>query len=658
MKEDINNIINTIKLLGIDMIDAAHSGHPGIVLGAAPILYTLYANHLNINPSDPKWINRDRFVMSPGHGSALLYATLFMAGYDISLEDLVLFRQLNSKTPGHPELGKTPGVDYSTGVLGEGFAAAVGMAMAEKYLSATISKSVKNQRLIDHYVYCLVSDGDLEEGISYEAANIAGMNNLNNLIVLYDSNNITLDKDLSKTSKESLIKRFDACDWNVDYVKDGTNVNEIDKAISRAKRNRNHPTIIEIKTIIGRDSFNQGTNIVHGKPLSRDDINSLHQIFNLNTSKFEITTKYVDEFRKKINDRMSKIIKLWQEYATEFHNTNYADVQTFAQFFERNIINMKFDARNFRIQPDYSEELRESNSKIMNIIADRTPLFLGGSADLGSSCKTNLIKYDDFGPNNYAGKNINYGIREHAMGAITNGLATYNLRSYASTFLVFSDFLKPSIRLAALMNIPSTFIFTHDSINIGEDGPAHEPIEQLSTLRNIPNLNVFRPGDINEIIGMWDYIMDNSHPTAVVLTKNNVHILGGTDSTNAKNGAYIVKKETNKLDAIIITTGSELTTALLIADHLKGTYDIRVVSMPCQEIFLSSELTYQKEIIPDHVKILCIEASTPDNWTKFTDYQNIIGVNTFGYSGKPEAVLKAMHFDIDSIEEKVKELLK
>src|SRR5574344_874659 len=332
MKEDTNNIINTIKLLSVDMIDAAHSGHPGIALDAAPILYALYAYHLNINPSDPLWVNRDRFVMSPGHGSALLYATLFMAGYDLSLEDLVLFRQLNSKTPGHPELNKTPGVDYTTGVLGEGFAASVGMAMAEKYLNATIEKSVKNQKLINHYVYCLVSDGDLEEGISYEAANIAGINNLNNLIVLYDSNNMTLDKSLSKSSNESLIKRFDACNWNVDYVKDGTNVNEINNAILRAKRNKNHPTIIEIKTIIGRDSFNEGTNIVHGKPLSRDDINSLHQKYNLNTTKFELTTKYVDEFRNCIKERMQKPLKLWQEYAQEFHNTNYSDVQVFAQF--------------------------------------------------------------------------------------------------------------------------------------------------------------------------------------------------------------------------------------------------------------------------------------------------------------------------------------
>ena len=658
MKEDTNNIINTIKLLSIDMIDAAHSGHPGIVLDAAPILFTLYAYHLNINPKDPKWVNRDRFVMSPGHGSALLYATLFMAGYDISLEDLVLFRQLNSKTPGHPELNKTPGVDFTTGILGEGFAGAVGMAMAEKYLSSSIEKSVKNQKLINHYVYSLVSDGDLEEGISYEATNIAGINNLNNLIVLYDSNNMTLDKNLSKSSKESLIKRFDACGWNVDYVKDGTNVNEINNAITRAKRNHNHPTIIEIKTIIGRDSFNEGTNIVHGKPLSRDDINSLHQKYKLNTSKFEITTKYVDEFRNFINDRMQKPLKLWHEYAEEFHNTNYPDVQTFVQFFERNLLNLNFDAKNFRIQNDYEEELRESNSKIMNIIADRTPFLIGGSADLGSSCKTTLIKYEDFSPLNYTGRNINFGIREHAMGAIINGMSTYNLKCFGSTFLTFADELKPSIRLASLMNLPTIYIFTHDSINVGEDGPTHQPIEQLSMLRHIPNLKVFRPGDINEVIGMWDYIMDNNNPYAIVLTKKITHILAGTDSFKTKNGAYIVRKEIKKLDAVLLTTGAELTTCLLIAEELKNTYDIRVVSVPCQELFFNSDVTYRQEVIPIGSKVIAVEASTPDNWCRFTNYENIIGLDSFGYSGKPDDVLKAMKFDKEAIKNKIIELIK
>src|SRR5574344_453324 len=649
MIEDTNNIINTIKLLAIDMIDAAGSGHPGIVLGAAPILYTLYANHLKINPQDPDWINRDRFVMSCGHGSALLYATLFMAGYDIALDDLVRFRQMDSITPGHPEMGKTPGVDYSTGVLGEGFAASVGMAMAEKYLASAINKSVKNQKLVNHYVYALVSDGDLEEGVSYEAANLAGLNGLNNLIVLYDSNDITLDKDLSKSSNENLIKRFDACGWNTDYVKDGTDIKEIDKAINRAKRNKNYPTIIEIKTIIGKDSFNQGTSIVHGKPLSKDDITSLHQLYDLNTAKFEVTTKYVEEFRNLINKRMAKDLQLWNEYKETFHNTNYPDVHTFVQFFERNNISLKFDASNFKIQPDYMEELRDSNAKIMNIIASRTPFFLGGSADLGGSCKTNLVNFGTFETENYAGRNINFGIREHAMGAIINGMAAYKLRPYGSTFLTFADYLKPDLRMAALANLPVTYIFTHDSINVGEDGPTHQPIEQLSSLREIPNLYVYRPADINEVIGCWDVIMDNSRPSALVISRAKIHILGGTSSALTIKGAYIARKENNRLDAIIIATGSELTTALIIAEKLKNEYDIRVVSMPCQELYLSQDLTYQNSIIPPTNKIICLEASHPNNWAKFTSYNNIIGIDSFGYSGKPIDVLKKMNFDTKTI---------
>jgi transketolase len=658
VNNDANNIINTIKLLAIDMIDVANSGHPGIVLDAAPIMYTLYANHLRIDPNNPNWINRDRFVMSCGHGSALLYATLFMAGYNISLEDLVRFRQIDSKTPGHPELNKTPGVDYTTGMLGEGFAAAVGMAMAEKYEEALINKSVTKQKLINHYVYCLVSDGDLEEGISYEAANLAGMYGLNNLIVLYDSNDVTLDGNLAKTSKENFIKRFDACDWNTDYVKDGSNIREIDKALNKAKRNKNRPTIIEIKTIIGKDSFNQGSNIVHGKPLSKDDIINLHQIYKINTSKFEVTTKYVDEFRDTINKRMAKSIMLWKEYAETFHNTNYPDVQILDQFFLNNKISLNFDANNFKIQSNYQDDLRESNSQIMNIIASRTPFFIGGSADLGVSCKTNLIKYSDFGFNNYMGRNIYFGIREHAMGAIINGMATYHLRPFASTFLVFSDYLKASIRNAALMKIPATYIFTNDAVNVGEDGPTHEPVEQLATLRNIPDLDVYRPGDINEVIGSWDAIMKLAKPAALVISKQNIHVLGGTNGSATLKGGYIVKKEKAQIDGIIIATGSELMTALLVENSLKDKYDLRIVSMPCQELFLRQDATYQNLILPPGNKIIVIEAATNNNWIKFTTNDNIIGINNFGYSGKPNDVLKKMQFDTPSIINKVKELLK
>ena len=656
MNEEEKKIINTIKLLAIDMIDAASSGHPGIVLGAAPILYTLYANHLQFDSKNPNWFNRDRFVMSAGHGSALLYATLFMAGYDLTLEDLVRFRQVNSKTPGHPEKGKTPGVEYSTGVLGEGFAASVGMAIAEKYLQNYISKYVDPQRIIDHKIYCLVSDGDLQEGLSYEAANLAALYGLNNLIVLYDSNDITLDNPLSKTSTENIMKRFDG--WNVDFVEDGNNINKLDQAINRAKKNKDKPTIIQIKTIIGQDSFNAGTNIVHGKPLSQDDIASLRQIYELGTSKFEIVTKYLNAFKEKIAKRMDGILSKYQEYSENFHLTNSREVQEFDKFIKENKVNIIFDSANFKIQPTYFEELRESNSKIINLIADRTPFFLGGSADLSASCNTRLIKYGDFEKNNYIGRNINFGVREHAMAAIINGISTYNLKAFSSTFLAFSDHMKPSIRLAAMQNLPCIYIFTHDSIDIGEDGPTHQPIEQLLTLRGIPNLYVYRPADINEVIGSWDIILKNNKPTALIISKSKLHILKGTDGSLVKNGSYIVKKEENKLDGILVSTGSDLTTTLLIAEELKDMYDLRVVSMPCQELFYNQSIDYQQSIIPSNTKAIAIEASLRENWTRITNYNNVIGLDNFGLSGKGNDVLKAMNFDKETIKNKVIELLK
>ena len=657
MNEEDKKIVNTIKLLAIDMIDAANSGHPGIVLGAAPILYTLYANHLRIDTKNPNWFDRDRFVMSPGHGSALLYSTLFMAGYDIKLEDLVRFRQINSKTPGHPELNLTPGVDYSTGMLGQGFAAAVGMAMADKYLEGFVSKRVEKQRILNHKIYCLVSDGDLEEGISYEAANIAAVYGLNNLIVLYDSNGVTLDNPLSKSSSENVVKRFDALGWNVDFVSDANNITKIDQAINRAKRNKNNPTIIEIRSIIGQDSFNAGTNIVHGKPLSKDDIASLHQIYGINTSKFEIITKYLDLFRNKIEKRMEKPIKKYEEYTNTFHLTNYLEVQQFDRFLNNFDIGLNFEARNFKIQSNYFEDLRESNSKIMNIIADRTPFFMGGSADLFASCNTRLLKHGDFSREDYTGKNIEFGVREHAMGAIIDGMATYNIRPYASTFLTFSDYMKPALRMAAMQNLPATFIFTHDSINIGEDGPTHQPVEQLISLRSIPNMYVYRPADINEIIGCWDAIMKFKKPTSLVINRGKKHILAGTNGEKVLYGGYIVKPERQKLDAILLSCGNDLTNALLIASDLENEYDIRVVSMPCQEQFLNQTKEYQEAILPKNAKIIAIEASNKENWCKFTNYNNIIGINSFGYSGKEDDVLRKMNFDKESIKTQVLNIL-
>lgn len=652
MNEETTRIINTIKLLGIDMIDVAQSGHPGITLDAAPMLYTLYTNHLNINPNDPNWFNRDRFILSAGHASALLYAQLFMCGYDLSLDDLVRFRSLNSKTPGHPEKNITPGVDYTTGPLGEGFAAAVGMAMSEKYLSSLISKEVDNQKLINHYTYCLVSDGDLEEGVSYEAASLAGLYGLGKLIVLYDSNDITLDSPKNKASRENIQKRFEAIGWDVDYVSDGTNIKDIDNAIRRAKRITNRPSIIEIKTIIGQDSFNQGTNLVHGRPLSKDDIVNLRRQYHIELGKFELEASMVNNYRKAFKNRTNTVYKAWQEYYQEFKKSNNNLVQKFVNLIENGNCSLDFSASSFKIHPSYEEELRESNSKIMNLISDRTPFFLGGSADLGGSCKTNLYKEADFSKTTPTGKNIYYGVREHAMGAITNALACDHLMPFASTFLIFADFLKPSLRLACLMNIPVTYIFTHDSIAVGEDGATHEPIEQLTTLRSIPNNTVIRPADINEVIGAWDNINTRKTPTSLIISRSDAHILSGTDGTKVGLGGYIIKKEKNKIDAILISCGRDLTNALIAAVDLPN-YDFRVVSMPSQELFLKQPAAYRDSILPPHTKIIAIEAGSPYTWTRFTTLDHVIGLTEFGASGKSKDVLKQYKFDKESIKERV-----
>lgn len=658
MKEDIKNIINTIKILAIDMIDQAKSGHPGITLGAAPIIYTLYANHLNINPQDPNWFNRDRFVLSASHASALLYATLFMAGYDISLEDLVRYRQIDTKTPGYLELGKTPGVDFSTGPSGDGLAASIGMAIAEKYLASNLNRQVKNQKLINHNIYCLVSDGDLQEGVSWEAISLAGLYNLGNLIVLYDSNDIMQDTSLNKSSKDDILKKFTACGWYTDYVSDGNSVSAIDKALKRAKRISNKPCIIEIKTIIGRDSFNEGTNIVHDKPLSKDDIESLRNALNIKTEKFEVVTAYVNKFRNIIKKRTNKNYQLWQEYYTEFKKNNNSYIQRFNKFIETKDLQAAFEPSHFKIQASYEEELRDSNSKIMNIIADRTEFFLGGSADVSSSCKTYLTKETDFSSKTYFGRNINYGLREHAMACITNGLATYGLLSFASTYLRYSDNQKVAIRDAALMNLPSVFIYTNDTVAIGEDGAINEPVEQLTMLRTIPNLKVLRPGDINEVIGSWAYILKSKQPTALIISKEKTHILAGTDSSLVQKGAYIVRHEKERIDGVIITCGSELTTSLLIAAELQtSNIDLRVVSMVSQEIFDHQPTEYQSTILPKNKPIIAIEAGSPYTWSKYTNYNNIIGINEFGCSGKPLAVQKKLKFDKESIKAKIIELL-
>lgn len=658
MNPEIHSL-NSLRILSVDMISYARSGHPGICLGAAPIIFSIYTNHLKIVPGDPNWPNRDRFVMSAGHGSALLYAMLFMAGYNISIDDLVDFRKIGSNTPGHPEYGVTPGVEVSTGPLGQGLANAVGMAMAEKYLAALVEEEIPKQKIIDYYVYCLVGDGDLMEGIADEAASLAGTLALDNLIVLYDSNDVTLDGSLKRTSNVNIIQKYINMGWEVDFVAEGNELKEIDKAIERAKMNRK-PTLIEIKTVIGRGSQHEGKNLVHGKPLSREDVANLRKKYEIETNTMEITENAVKYVRETINSRVRNQYISWKK---EFERTKRdgptEKLKSILNFIETGDDGLKFSSANFKIQNDYSEELRESNSKIMNIVSDRSKFFLGGSADLSTSCHTSLYKDIDFTKKERTGRNIAFGVREHAMGAILNGMSLCGLRTFGSTFLAFADYLKPALRMTAQMNLPITYIFTHDSISIGQDGPSHQPVEQLAMLRTTPNLMVFRPADINEVIGCWDYIINNKRPVALVLAKDDAHILAGTSGEKTKQGAYIIKPETARLDAVLVSTGIDLTTTYLISEELRNRgIDTRLVSMPSVEVFLSQPETYQNQIIPPNVKVITIEASATLPWYRFATRGCALGIDEYGCSGHKDDVLEKMKFDYDSLLQKVERCIR
>lgn len=637
-------IVSNIKSLGIDMIDMANSGHPGIVLGAANIIYTVYAKHMNVNPNDPLWENRDRFVMSAGHGSALLYATLYMAGFNLTIDDLKQFRHIHSKTPGHPEFGVTEGVDMSTGPLGQGIASAVGMALAGKILNKKYelpkkSKLGKEQSLFDYHVYVLCGDGDLMEGISYEATSLAGSLKLNNLIVLYDSNNVSLDGKTENVFDENVIDRFKALNWNTILVKNNS-ISSIDKAIEEAKKS-DKPTLIEVKTIIGEGSVNENTNKVHGSPLDKDDITKLKLKLKIDPTEFYVDKEAKDNFSKQISERSNKRYELFHKLVNDLK-------------YQKN--DNKLDLSDLEFDSNLVESLRVSNGKIMNEIAKRIPNFIGGSADLGSSTKAILgDSLVDF-----VGNNINFGVREHAMGAVLNGLALSGFNSFGSTFLVFSDYLKPAMRLSALMNLPVTYIFTHDSINIGQDGPTHQPIEQLISLRSIPNMTVFRPADIKEIIGCWEYIINNKKPSCLVLSRNEVKINNLTNHQLVAYGGYIVRKE-KQLHAIIIATGSEVELSIKIADYLYEKYkvDIRVVSMPSRELFLNQPKEYQESILPKGYRTFVIEAGSKYGWESFVyNEKYLITLNNFGYSGTKDEVLNEMEFSYEQIIKKIIDSLK
>lgn len=651
-----NKTISNIKSLGIDMIDQAGSGHPGIVLGAAPLIYTVYARHMNINTVDPTWICRDRFVLSAGHGSAMLYATLYLAGFNISLDDLKNFRRVGYKTPGHPEFGHTPGVDMTTGPLGQGIASAVGMAIGEKILENKFKLS-DGKPLINYNVYALVGDGDLMEGVSYEACSLAGTLNLDNLIVLYDSNNISLDGDTSNTFTENVIERFNAMGWHTEKVLNGTNVEDIDKAINRSKKS-GKPSLIEVKTIIGNGSVNAGKNIVHGKCLSKEDIRSVKRGLDIKDEPFYVDVNNMNKFRNQIVERSARKYELWARNYREFMNNSNEDViEVFNSFFNPK----KIDIINtdFNLDKGIKEATRVTNGKIMTTISKNIHNFIGGSADLSSSTNTYLKDMQDIKDNHYFGKNIWFGVREHSMGSILNGLALSGFKPFGSTFLTFSDYMKPAIRLSALMNLPVNYIFTHDSINIGPDGPTHQPIEQLAMLRSTPNLMVFRPADANELIGCWDVMLNSSGPNALVLSRQDVRTLPSTVPEYVKYGAYPVRKERKQLNGIIIATGTEVFTSLLIAEQLYNEIglDLRVISMPCQELFLMQQERFKNSLIPGGIKTIVVEAGSSFGWYRFViNEKYLMTIDKFGISGTKGEVENYCNFTFEQIKERIRKL--
>lgn len=643
-------IIGEIKSLGLDMIEEAGSGHPGIVLGAAPILYTLYLNHLRFDASNPNFYNRDRFIMSAGHGSSLLYSILYFAGYDLSLDDLKAFRRLNSKTPGHPEYRKTPGVEMTTGPLGQGFATAVGYAIAEKHTEALINKK---EKVIDYNIYCLCGDGDLMEGVSYEAASLAGSLKLDNLIVLYDSNKITMDGKIDNVFDEDITKRFESMNWTVLTTSDEPQ--DIDDAIIKAKE-ADKPTIIQVATTIGKDSSLAGSNKSHSGCFDKEEISKIKTTLGVRDIPFTISNEAVEEFRSYIKERNKDLV------------TNFDKIKEMLDEEEKSILNklinpdksIKLTTLDYTKPDDNEELLRISAKKVLNSYSLISPLIIGGNADTSSSTKIYLNELTSFTKDNYIGRNINFGVREHAMASIANGLALAGYRPFVSTFLSFSDYLKPALRLTALMDLPVTYIFTHDSISIGQDGPTHQPVEQLVSLRAIPNMEVFRPADSNEVIGSFKTIYENNSPSSLIIGRGSIKILESTSISATSKGGYIVHNEERKLDGVIIATGEEVTLALEVMQLLKEKgYDLRVVSMPSIERYNSLPKEEKEELLPLGVKKFVIEKGSSYSWYSFVYKDSyLFTLDKFGASGKTEEVNSFYGFTKEEISLKIEALLK
>lgn len=653
--------VNSIRVLAADAIQKANSGHPGLPLGSAPMAYELWANHMNHNPKDPKWENRDRFILSGGHGSALLYSLLHFFGYGITIEDMKNFRQLGSKTPGHPEYGHTVGVEATTGPLGAGMAMAVGMAMAENHLAATFNK--ENFPVVDHYTYVLGGDGCMMEGISYEAFSLAGTLGLEKLIVLYDSNNISIEGDTNIAFRENVRKRFESFGFHTQLVEDGNDLDAIGKAIEAAKAEKGRPSMIEIKTKIGAGCpAKEGKASAHGEPLGVENVAALRANLGIaDNGPFVLDQDVYDHFAK-LAEEKAAAEDAWNALFADYCKTYPEMKELWDTYHNTDNAKCLYDLDEFWNSFDKPEATRNVSGKLLNIINNVVPNMFGGAADLAPSTKTNMKDAGDYSKENPLGKNIHFGIREIAMAAIGNGIALHGgLRPFVSTFFVFSDYVKPMARLSALMGVPLTYVLTHDSIGVGEDGPTHEPIEQLAMLRAMPNFYVYRPADATECAAAWYFATNKKDaPTALVLSRQNLPQLDGS-SQEALKGCYILEDSAKDTpDAIIIATGSEVSLAVEAKKELAAeNIDVRVVSMPCMDLFEDQPDEYKDAVLPKNVTArVGVEALSEFGWGRYIGINGeFVGMKSFGASAPGSQLFEHFGITKDAVVAAVKKTL-
>lgn len=654
--------VNAIRVLSADAIQKANSGHPGLPLGTAPVAYELFAKHMNYNPHNPDWVNRDRFVLSGGHGSMLLYSLFHLFGIgNLSLEEVKNFRQFGSLTPGHPEYGHTVGVEATTGPLGQGMAMAVGMAMAEAHLSSVFNK--EGFPVVDHYTYVLGGDGCMMEGISSECFSLAGTLGLSKLIVFYDSNNISIEGSTDIAFTEDVVTRFKAFGFQTIEVEDGNDLEAIGKAIEEAKADKTRPSLIKVNTLIGYGCpAKQGKASAHGEPLGVDNVAALKENINWPCKgDFEVPKEVYDHY-KELADNMAKAEDKWNELFAAYVEKYPEMKELWDNYFDGYDMSDLFNSDEYWAKGDKPEATRSTSGTILNMIKKAMPNLIGGSADLAPSNKTNMKDAGDFSKDNYAGTNLHFGVREQAMAAIGNGLALHGgLKAFVATFFVFSDYVKPMARLSALMKLPLTYVFTHDSIGVGEDGPTHEPVEQLAAFRSLPDFTVFRPCDRTETAAAWMYAVENEcGPTGLVLTRQNLPQIEGSSKDALKGGYVIAESEKAVPDAIIIASGSEVSLAINAKEELKKSgIDVRVVSMPSMKLFDKQSAEYKESVLPNGVrKRVAVEALSDFGWYKYVGLDGrVIAMEGFGASGPAATLFEHFGFTVDNVVKTVKEVV-